>query len=110
VAEQVRGVVLEAYLAHVVTLAGVAMPASARASERPRASPLARAQCAAELPVLSTLLPGNYVPETPLERRVLALLDGTRDRRALAGQLDETSEAIDAVLDQLAASALLIRD
>jgi SAM-dependent methyltransferase len=110
VAEQVRGVVLESYLAHIVELAAVATPAAARASERPLASPLARAQCARQLPVLSTLLPGNYAPETPWAHRVLALLDGTRDRAALARELDEAPEAVDDVLGELAAHALLMRD
>ena len=106
-AGQLRGLLLEAYLARVVLLNGLVMPVSGRASERPVASPLARAQSEAGLPVLSTLLPSNRAIEAPLERRVLALLDGSRDRRALADELREAPEALDAALDQLAAAGLL---
>jgi hypothetical protein len=110
VAEPVRGVLLEAYLAHIVELGAVKTPVAARASQRPLASPLARAQSASGHRVLSTLLPGNYAPETPLVHRALALLDGTRERETLARELEEAPEAIDEVLNQLAAQALLVGD
>jgi SAM-dependent methyltransferase len=105
--DYLRGVVLEAYVARLVTLDSLVMPVCARPPERPLASGLARAQCAADRRVVSTLIPGNHVLDTPLERRVLPLLDGTRDRAELAAELHEAPEALNAALDDIAAHGLL---
>ncbi len=86
-AARLRAVMLEAYIARVVDLRSTAPPVSADAGERPRASPLARAQRAAGLSAVSSLLHVNARLEGDLEPRVLALLDGTRDRRALSDAL-----------------------
>ncbi len=87
VAARLRAVLLQAYLARIVMLQGVPPPLAAQPGERPLASPLARAQSAAGLPVVSSLLHANARLEGELEPRLLALLDGTRDLRALVDSL-----------------------
>jgi methyltransferase-like protein len=54
-------------------------------SERPVASPLARLQAAAALPI--TNLRHGATTVTPFDRYLLPLLDGTRDRTALVQEL-----------------------
>jgi SAM-dependent methyltransferase len=100
--EQLRGAMLEGYLGRVVLLNGCALPVSSRPGEHPRASPLARAQCVAGRPMLSTLVPGNQLVEEEFARRLLPLLDGTRDRGALASELDVAPESLDGALARLA--------
>lgn len=80
---RLRAILLEACAARVVHLHSTAPPVSQAAGERPLASPLARAQCAVGLPVVSSLLHANARLEGELERQLLPLLDGTRTRRAL---------------------------
>jgi hypothetical protein len=87
VAGRLREVLLQAHLARIVQLQGCPSPVAAHAGERPLASPLARAQCAAGAQVLSSLLHGNARLEGELDSRLLVLLDGTRDRAALLGEL-----------------------
>jgi SAM-dependent methyltransferase len=100
-------VLLQAYLARIVMLQGCAPPLASRTGERPLASGLARAQLAAGLPAVSSLLHGNVRLEDELERRLLALLDGTRDHAELAGELASPIEEIGDALDRLAVVGLL---
>jgi len=90
VAARLRAVLLQAYLARIVMLQGAPPPLEAQPGERPLASPLARAQSAAGLPVVSSLLHANARLEGELEPRLLALLDGTRDLRTLVDSLSST--------------------
>jgi predicted methyltransferase family protein/protein-lysine methyltransferase-like protein len=107
VAERLRDVLLQAYLARVVTLAGCAPPLVATVGERPIASPLARAQQAAGASVVSTLAHTNIRLEEDLGPRLLPLLDGTRTRAQLAEALDRPAEEVDAALERLAVVGLL---
>jgi len=109
-AARLRAIVLEAYIARVVHLHSTPPPLSAAAGERPLASPLARAQCAAGLPAVSSLLHCNARLEGELEPRLLALLDGTRDRRALMGELSSTTEQVEQGLVRFASLGLLLQD
>jgi predicted transcriptional regulator len=59
--------------------------------------------------VLSTLIPGNVPLGDEADRRLLALLDGTRDRSTLADQLAITPEALGHALKQLAGHGLISR-
>jgi hypothetical protein len=106
-AARLRAVLLEAYVARVVDLRSTPPPVSDRAGERPCASPLARAQCAAGLPALSTLLHVNARLEDELEPRLLGLLDGTRDRQALARELSSTVQQVEEGLARFASLGLL---
>jgi SAM-dependent methyltransferase len=117
-AERLRAVLLESYAARVVQLQSVAPPVSATAGEAPRASALARAQCAVGVPVVSSLLHANARLEGELEPRLLPLLDGTRDRNALNAALSARAAAparpkaaraeIDAALERFASLGLLL--
>ncbi len=89
---RLRVVLLEAYLAQIVTLQGCAPPLVNHVGERPRASPLARAQAAAGLRAVSSLLHANVRLEGELEPRVLALLDGKRDRAGVLRELGAGGE------------------
>ncbi len=88
---------------------------SLHAGERPCASPLARLQVRDGEPV-TTLRHNSIRIHDELDQRVLALLDGTRDRAALHARLagfegldgEELAERIEAVLERIARSALLI--
>jgi SAM-dependent methyltransferase len=104
-----RRVLLDAYLAHLVLLSSGAPALSARPGPQPLASALARAQCAAGAPVLTTLIPGNLPLDDEADRRLLALLDGTRDRPALAAQLAITPETLEQALQRLAGHGLISR-
>jgi len=88
VATRVRDVLLQAHLARIVQLHSCPPPVVAQPGERPRASPLARAQQAAGRPVVSSLLHANVRLDGDLERRLLGLLDGTRDRAELLAALE----------------------
>jgi trans-aconitate methyltransferase len=87
---------------------------SVRAGERPHASALARVQARDGEPV-ATLRHNSIRVGDALDRRVLALLDGTRDRAALHARLagfgglsgDELAERLEAVLERIAGAALL---
>jgi SAM-dependent methyltransferase len=84
---RLRAILLEAYIARVVHLHSTRPPVSSGAGERPRASSLARAQCAAGQPAISSLLHVNARLEGEIEPRLLPLLDGTLDRRGLSEAL-----------------------
>jgi len=107
VVQQLRGVVLEAYLGQLVFLYGCAMPARARTGERPRASALARAQCRAGRTVLTTLLGTNCTIDNDLAHQLLPLLDGQRDPEALAGALGVERADMNEALTGLAGQGLL---
>jgi methyltransferase-like protein len=87
VAARLRTVLLQAYLARIVILQTAPPPLRAQPDERPRASPLARAQAETGMSLVSSLLHANASLEGELEHRLLALLDGTRDREALGETL-----------------------
>jgi SAM-dependent methyltransferase len=107
VAERLRTVLLQAYLGRIVHLLGCAPRLSAEAGERPRVSALARAQCAAGLPVVSSLLHANVRLEGDLEPRLLVLLDGSRDVDALIEETGASPEDAQAALARFAAAGLL---
>lgn len=92
VGARLRVVLLQAYLARIVQLQGCAPPLAGEPGERPLASPLARAQCAAGKPAMSSLLHANVRFEHDLDSRLLVLLDGTRDREALIAELAREAE------------------
>lgn len=104
-----RRVLLDAHLAHLVLLGGSAPALTAHPGPRPLASALARAQCAADAQVLSTLIPGNLPLDSEADRRLLTLLDGTRDRPALATQLAITPDSLEHALKRLAGHGLISR-
>lgn len=87
---------------------------SAQAGARPRASRLARLQARDGEPV-ATLRHASIRIADELDRRVLELLDGTRDRAALRARLagfgglgdDELAERLEAILERIARAALL---
>jgi SAM-dependent methyltransferase len=108
VAERLRTVLLQAYLARIAMLQGAAPPLRATPGERPQASPLARAQSAAGGPVVSSLLHANARLEGELEPRLLALLDGTREHEELAQALAVSPEEFDGALRRLASLGLLL--
>ncbi len=107
VAARLREVLLQAHLARIVLLQSSPSPAAARVSERPRASPLARAQCVAGAPLVSSLLHGNVRLEGELERALFGLLDGDRDRAELARALGAPPERVAEALQRMASLGLL---
>jgi SAM-dependent methyltransferase len=107
VAERLRAVLLQAYLGRIVHLLGCAPRLSAEAGERPRASALALAQCAAGLPAVSSLLHANVRLEGDLEPRLLGLLDGSRDMDTLIEETGASPEDVQAALVRFAAVGLL---
>jgi SAM-dependent methyltransferase len=108
-AARLREVLLQGYLARIVQLLGCPPPVAASLPERPLASPLARAQLAAGLPAVSSLLHANARMEDELDRGALPLLDGTRTLSELAGALDASPEQLAEMLDRLASLGLLTR-
>jgi SAM-dependent methyltransferase len=110
VAARLCSVLLQAHLARIVALHGCPPPLVNHAGERPSASPLARAQCAAGLPAVSSLLHGNIRLEDDLEPKLLPLLDGARDLPELAQALDTPVEDVAGALERLASVGLLTSD
>ncbi len=110
VAARLRVVLLQAYLGRIVQLQGCPSPLCAEPGKRPVASPLARAQQAAGLPAVSSLLHANVRLEGELEPRLLPLLDGTRTDTELALALDASDDAeVKDALDRFASLGLLWR-
>jgi len=107
VATRLRGLLLEAYLARIVLFSAYPPPVVREAGERPRTSPLVRAQCAAGQPVVSSLLHLNVGLEGELEPRLLELLDGTREHRALAEELTLGAPELRQMLARFASVGLL---
>jgi len=77
---------LTGYAANVVSLHGHGIAAVTKAGDRPVASPLARAQ-ATRGPMVTNLAGATVDLSGPVGARLLVLLDGTRDRDALANDL-----------------------
>jgi SAM-dependent methyltransferase len=88
---------------------------STQPAERPRVSPVTRAE-ATDGTMLTTVRHTHYELDDDVGRRVAALLDGTRDRAALLAALrhdgapahDELAAEIDASLARLAGAGLLL--
>lgn len=111
---------LRAYGANLVQLHVRPPSLSVRPGERPEASPLARHQ-AREGPVVTNLRHASVRIEDDLGRRLVELLDGRRDRAALAAELhvflqesgtpvpDDLEEGLERSLRGLAGLALLTR-
>jgi SAM-dependent methyltransferase len=110
VTARLRAVLLQAQLARIVMLQGCPPPLSPRPRERPQASPLARAQLAAGLPAISSLLHANVRLEGELEPQLLPLLDGTSDMSELAQALGAPVEDVAGALERLASVGLLASD
>ena len=99
---------LRAYAANLVAL-HVWAPALATApSERPVASALARLQAAGGTRVTNLRHAGVEIPDA-LGRRLITLLDGTRDRDALVDELGRPADELERSLQGLAGIALLER-
>jgi SAM-dependent methyltransferase len=99
-----------AYRRGAVELHAWAPPAAGEAGDRPHASALARLQVAAGEPAV-TLRHETVRVDDERGRRLLALLDGTRDRRALAEALaldERAARELPGRLGQLAALGLLL--
>jgi SAM-dependent methyltransferase len=108
---------LRCYAANLVRL-HVAPPAvSTVAPERPRVSPLARLE-AGQGELLTTVRHTGLRVDDDLGRRLVALLDGTRDRAALLDELapasalarDELVAGLEHSLERLARAGLLLPD
>jgi SAM-dependent methyltransferase len=117
---------LEAHAAALVDVHHLPPAPAVRAGERPRAGELARRQAAAGAPLVTTLRHSSVRIDDPLAAHLLTLLDGTRDRAALAAAVRAFAEggglegtgvdapsaadlpaALDAALDRLARLSLL---
>jgi SAM-dependent methyltransferase len=102
VAETLR----RAYAANLVRLHVWAPPLATAPSERPRASALARLQ-AGEGTRVTTLLHTSVEVGDELGRRLIRLLDGTRDRAALLAELERPADELERSLQGLARIGLL---
>ncbi|MGA7706070.1 MAG: hypothetical protein WB998_14395, partial [Solirubrobacteraceae bacterium] len=96
------------YLARIVMLAGCPPPVGGEVGERPTVSPLARAQRAAGLPALSSLLHANVRLDGELEAGTLELLDGTRTLAEVAAELGASTEQVVQCTQRLASVGLLL--
>lgn len=108
-AASVAQVLLSAFAGGIVELYSTPPPLAATPGERPRVSALARLE-AARGETVSTLLHGYISVTDPLARRLITLLDGTRDRAALARELGAPSEQLDQNLQALARLGVLLKD
>jgi SAM-dependent methyltransferase len=108
VAARLRSVLLQAHLGRIVMLAGCPPPMSGEVGERPTVSPLARAQKAAGLQALSSLLHANVRLDGELDVRALELLDGTRTLVELATELGAATEQTVECVERLASVGLLL--
>ena len=95
-----------AYAANLVRLHVWAPRLTTAASERPVASAVARLQ-AAEGTRVTTLLHTSVEVGDELGRRLIRLLDGTRDRAALLAELDRPADELERSLEGLARIGLL---
>lgn len=77
----------------ILTMSTQPYAGATRLSERPQLSPLARVQAESGCPVITNLRHFSVDVRDPLFRRLLLLLDGTRDRAALADALATAIEA-----------------
>ena len=108
VADRLREVLLQAYLARVVTLLGCPPPLVVEPGGRPLASPLARSQHAAGARAVSSLAHENVRLDGDLDPQLFGLLDSTRDRAALARELGRPRCEVDDALARLARVGLLL--
>jgi hypothetical protein len=102
----VREILLRAYAANVVQLHMWAPALAAEPAERPVASALARLQAARGSRITNLLHESVDVPDE-LGRRLITLLDGTRDRAALLRELQRPAAELERSLEGLARIALL---
>ncbi len=79
-----------------------------RAGERPKASPLARYQSQRGDEEMSSLTHMSLAVGGDKARRFLALLDGTRDRAALAREAEIAPAEVEALLAALGRVAMLV--
>ena len=115
--DALREIILATYSAGLVELHSLPPAFVAAAGERPEASPLARWQ-ARSGPRLTTLRHTVIEAEGEIERRLVVLLDGTRDRAALQRELMPLTgcagegvfqEQLERNLSKIARSGLLLR-
>jgi SAM-dependent methyltransferase len=97
---------LQAYASNVVQLHLWAPALAAEAPERPVASAVARVQAARGTRVTNLRHASVEVPDE-LGRRLIGLLDGTRDRAALLRELQRPADELERSLEGLARIALL---
>jgi len=111
-----EAILTDAFVANIVTLHVHPPAVAAVASERPRASALARFEAGTQEHVTSQLHARVRLPD-PNARRLLALLDGATDRAALARAIEDPARGLDAenaprfvahALAQFARLALLV--
>jgi hypothetical protein len=107
IAARLRSVLLQAYLARIVTLHSCSAPLVNQPTQRPRASALARAQCESGARAVSSLLHATVLLQDELEPKLLALLDGTREARELARTLAVPAEPVSEALARFASVGLL---
>ena len=107
VAARLSAVLLQAYLSRIVMLSGCPPPVIGEVGARPTVSPLARAQSAAGLKALSSLLHANVRLDGELEASMLDLLDGTRTLAEVAIALGASPEQIKECVERLASVGLL---
>ena len=84
--QQVEAILLSAFAGGLVRLYATPPALAAVPAERPVASPLARIQGRTD-ETITTLLHTSVEVSDPIVRRLLVLLDGTRDRAALVDEL-----------------------
>jgi hypothetical protein len=115
-ARPLESLLRDAYVGGVVGLHVQPPPLAIAPGERPRASPLARWQAARQDELTSLLHARVRVPD-PNARRLLSLLDGTRDRASLvaataaawpAGVRQDAAGFVAHALEQFARLALLM--
>ncbi len=106
--DAVHAALLGGYAANLVQLHAYPPRMSARPGERPQMTPLARLQAAAG-ELVTNLRHSSVSIEDDLAKRLVALLDGTRDRAALAAELgvERDRDGLERSLDGLAQLALL---
>jgi SAM-dependent methyltransferase len=101
--------VLRAYVSKIVDLHAAAPPLASEAGERPVASPLARLQAARGSKLVTSLRHRTITLHDDGARRLVSLLDGSRDREALCAAMgdDATLDRVDDALRHLARLGLL---
>jgi SAM-dependent methyltransferase len=104
--EAVYEALLRAYAVNLVQLHVWAPALAAEPPERPVASALARWQ-AARGPRITNLWHATVEVPDELGRRLITLLDGTRDRAALLRELDRPADELERSLEGLARIAVL---
>lgn len=99
-ADALRKTLVAAFLMGVVNLRLDPPAFGGAPAERPRASPLVRAQLRGGTDHVTSLQPSTVVLENPVLRELMALMDGSRDRDALltdlAAAMDASGEALPA--------------